>query len=152
LAKAYDVPADRLIGRLASELRSEGVEAPAWVPFVKTGAHADRPPHERDWWHVRCASLLRKIYLNGPIGVGRLRSKYGGATRSSHGYGSAHHRDAGGAIIRGAVHALESLGYVERHPSGGRTVSSAGMKKVDRAATEILGEMARDDPAMGLYR
>ena len=68
------------------------------------------------------------------------------------GYGSAYHRDAGGAIIRGAIHALESLGYVERHSTGGRIISSAGMKKIDGVATEILKEMAVDEPTLGLYR
>ena len=87
MAKAYDVPADRLIARLASDLRGRGRER-AKVDTVRkeeSGVHAPtRPPHERDWWHTRCASLLRKIYLNGPIGVGRLCAKYGGASRSSH--------------------------------------------------------------------
>ena len=156
LAKAYDAPADRLISRLTADLRAEmdskSISAPEWVPFVKTGVQADRPPHSRDWWYTRCASLLRKIYLNGPIGIGGLRTKYGGASRSSHGYGAARHVDAGGAIIRSAVRALESLGYVERHSIRGRVVSSAGMKKVDRAATEILAEMAADDARLGAYR
>lgn len=156
LAKAYDAPADMLISKLTDDLREEfksrGISAPSWIPFVKTGVHADRAPHERDWWYTRCASLLRKIYLNGPIGVGALRTKYGGASRRSHGYGHAHHVDAGGAIIRGAVHALESIGYVERYSNKGRVVSSAGMKKVDRAATTILAEMTAKNPGLGAYR
>lgn len=156
MAKVYDAPADRLITRLSSDIKEEmsskGISAPEWIPFVKTGRHADRAPHERDWWYTRCASLLRKIYLNGPIGIGGLRTKYGGTTRSSHGYGFAHHVDAGGAIIRNAVHTLESLGYVEKHSSGGRMVSSAGMKKVDGLATKILAEMSKDDARLDIYR
>jgi small subunit ribosomal protein S19e len=26
-----------------------------------------------DWWFVRAASMLRKLYLRGPIGVSRMR-------------------------------------------------------------------------------
>ncbi len=156
MAKVYDAPADRLISELGTvikeELAAKSIAAPEWIPFVKTGRQADRPPHDRDWWYTRCASLLRKIYLNGPIGIGGLRTKYGGATRSSHGYGFAHHVDAGGAIIRSAVHALESLGYVEKHGNGGRVVSSAGMKKIDCAATQILKEMSKDQPILEIYR
>ena len=156
MAKVYDVPADRLISKLTQDLKEElrlkGISAPDWIPFVKTGRHADRAPHERDWWYTRCASLLRKIYLNGPIGIGGLRTKYGGATRSSHGYGYPHHADAGGAIIRNAVQALESLRYVESHSNGGRIISSAGMKKVDGVASAILVDMTKENPKLGIYR
>ena len=67
MAKVYDVPADILIKRLAEILRNEDIPAPEWTQFVKTGTHADKPPQNSDWWHVRCASILRKIYLHGPI-------------------------------------------------------------------------------------
>lgn len=156
MAKVYDAPADKLISKLKDDIRQElsskSISAPQWTPFVKTGRQADRAPHERDWWYTRCASLLRKIYLNGPIGIGGLRTKYGGATRSYQGYGFAHHVDAGGAIIRSAVQALESLGYVEKHGNNGRIVSSAGMKKVDTVATQILKEMTQENARLDIYR
>ena len=69
MAKVYDVPADVLIERLADILKNEDIPAPSWAPFVKTGAHADKPPQDSEWWHTRCASIMRKIYFNGPIGV-----------------------------------------------------------------------------------
>lgn len=156
MAKVYDAPADRLISKLSTDIREEmsskNIAMPGWIPFVKTGRQADRAPHERDWWYTRCASLLRKIYLNGPIGIGGLRTKYGGTTRSVHGYGFAHHVDSGGAIIRNAVHALESLGYIEKHSNGGRIISSSGMKKIDLAATQILEEMSKDNAKLKIYR
>ena len=108
MAKAYDVPADVLINKLSEILKGEDIAIPTWVPFVKTGAHAEKPPQKNDWWYTRCASLLRKIYLHGPVGVKDLRGMYGGA--KAVGYGGAHHRDAGGAIIRTAIHNLEKLG------------------------------------------
>jgi len=106
MAKVYDVPADILINRLAEILRNEDIPAPEWTRFVKTGTHADKPPQNSDWWHVRCASILRKIYLHGPISVNELRSIYGSGRPV--GYGAAHHKDAGGAIIRNAIHGLEN--------------------------------------------
>ena len=57
MAKVYDVPADVLIGRLADVLKNEDIPAPSWIPFVKTGAHADKPPQDREWWQTRCASI-----------------------------------------------------------------------------------------------
>ena len=149
MAKVYDVPADLLVDRLASILKQEDIAAPAWIPFVKTGSHADKPPQDRDWWHTRCASILRKIYLHGPIGINGLRSDYGGCKPS--GYGSAHHRYAGGAIIRNAIHGLEKMGYVKKADKRGRIISSTGMKKLDMLATSILKEMMTENPRLKIY-
>ena len=149
MAKVFDVPADVLVERLATQLREEGISEPEWTAFVKTGAHADRPPHRRDWWYVRCASVLRKIYMHGPVGINKLRKEYGGGRPS--GYGAAHHRPAGGAIIRNAVHGLESLGLVAQS-KGGRVVTSAGMKKMDTLSTQILKEMVQETPLLKAYQ
>ncbi|MEE8384049.1 MAG: 30S ribosomal protein S19e [Nitrosopumilus sp.] len=149
MAKVYDVPSDVLIGRLATILKNEDISAPSWIPFVKTGAHADKPPQDREWWYARCASLMRKIYLNGPIGINELRNVYGGGRPS--GYGAAHHKDASGAIIRNAIQGLEKLGYVEKIEKKGRVVSKQGMQKLDRLATEILKEMIVEKPELKIY-
>lgn len=149
MAKVYDVPSDVLINKLADILKSEGVNVPEWVPFVKTGAHADRPPQKRDWWFTRCASLMRKIYLHGPIGIQELCKEYGGGKPV--GYGAAHHKDAGGAIIRNAIHELEKLGYIEKVEKKGRVVSKQGMQKLDKLASDILKELAVENPQLKVY-
>ena len=149
MAKAYDVPADLLINKLSLILKNEEINQPSWIPFVKTGSHAVRPPQQSDWYYTRCASLLRKIYLHGPIGLRDLRTMYGGTKPV--GYGGAHHRDAGGAIIRTAVHNLEKLGYLDKVEGKGRTISHEGMKKIDRASTEILNEMISKNPNLKKY-
>ena len=149
MAKVYDVPSDVLISRLKDILKNEDLPAPEWTSFVKTGSHADKPPQDKDWWHTRCASVLRKIYLHGPIGINDLRKEYGGGKPV--GYGAAHHRDAGGAIIRNAIHGLEKLGYVEKVEKKGRVVTKQGMQKLDRLATEILNEIATSKPELKIY-
>lgn len=150
MAKVYDVPAQALIGRAAKYLQEGGIAQPEWTSFVKTGVHADRPPQDKDWWYTRCASILRKIYLKGPIGISDLRKEYGGGR--PRGYGAAHHRDAGGAIIRNAVHGLESMGLVASIAKKGRVVTPEGMKKLDNISTDILKEMIQDTPALRVYR
>ena len=150
MAKVYDVPADILINRLAEILRNEDIPAPEWAQFVKTGTHADKPPQNSDWWHVRCASILRKIYLRGPISVNELRSIYGSGRPV--GYGAAHHKDAGGAIIRNAMHGLEKLGYVTKIEKKGRMLTSQGTKKLDVLATEILKEKITEKPRLSIYK
>jgi len=148
MAKVYDVPADDFISKLAEILKTEDIPAPSWIPFVKTGAHAIKPPQNSEWWHIRCASILRKIYLNGPISVNRLRAIYGGG--KAVGYGAAHHKDASGAVIRNAIHGLEKLGYVQKGKKG-RMVTKQGMQKLDKLATEILSEMISKEPRLKIY-
>ena len=149
MAKAYDVPADLLINKLSEILKNEEIVQPSWIPFVKTGSHAQRPPQQSDWYYTRCASLLRKIYLHGRIGLRDLRTMYGGT--KAVGYGGEHHRDAGGSIIRTAVHNLEKLGYLDKVEGKGRTISHEGMKKIDRVSTEILNELVIKNPNLKKY-
>ncbi len=149
MAKVYDVPADLLINKLADILKNEDIPAPSWTPFVKTGSHADKPPQKPDWWHTRCASILRKVYLNGPLGINDLRKMYGGG--KAVGYGNRDHRPAGGGIIRTAIQGLEKLGYVEKVTGKGRVVSKNGMKKLDRLATEILSQLISKTPQLKVY-
>lgn len=149
MVKVYDVPADVLISKLTDILKKEDIPPPSWISFVKTGAHADKPPQDKGWWHTRCASILRKIYVHGPIGVNELRKEYGGAKPV--GYGASNHKDAGGAIIRNAIQGLEKLGYIEKVEKKGRVVSRQGMQKLDRLATEILKELASENPHLKVY-
>ena len=150
MAKVYDVPANVLISKLAEVLKTEDIPAPSWSLFVKTGAHADKPPQQSDWWHTRCASILRKIYLHGPISVNDLRTMYGDGKRNMY-YGARHHKDASGAIIRNAMLGLEKLGYVEKVEKKGRVLSRQGMQKLDKMSTEILNEMIQKTPKLKIY-
>ena len=150
MAKVFDVPADIFISRLAEILKNEDISVPDWASFVKTGAHAEKPPQNSEWWHVRCASILRKIYLHNPISIKELRSMYGGSKPI--GYGAAHHKDASGAIIRNIVHALEKLGYVDKIEKKGRILTKEGVKKLDVLATEILKEKITEEPRLSIYK
>ena len=152
----YDVPPDKLIERLARYLKREveAVRPPEWAIFVKTGSHVQRPPQDPDWWYVRCASLLRKLYIHGPIGVERLRSMYGG--RKDRGHRPEHHRKAGGSIIRKALQQLEAAGLVQKVTDAkghviGRTLTPEGRSLLDRIATEVKRELEKVMPELRKY-
>ena len=149
MAKIYDVPADDLILKLSEQLKKDKkIAPPQWSNYVKTGTHVEKIPQNKDWWYTRCASLIRKVYLHGPIGISELKSYYGGRKRI--GYNLDHHKDAGGAIIRKALQQLESAGYVDRK-SKGRMISNEGMKRVDRLATEIFRDVCKDNKNLERY-
>lgn len=150
MVKVFDVPADIFIERLAEQLKKNSkIQPPSWAQFVKTGSHAERVPQSKDWWYVRCASLLRKVYIHGPIGLSDLKSAYGG--RKQVGYSLAYHRDAGGAIIRKALQQLESAGYITKANSKGRIPTQEGMKKLDSLSKEIHKELVKISPELKRY-
>ena len=149
MAKVYDVPADRFIEKLADYLKNDKkIEPPSWSYFVKTGSHTEKVPQNKDWWYIRCASILRKIYLHGPISVNALRTEYGG--RKQNGYNLAHHRDASGGIIRTGLQQLESSGYLIKK-NNGRMISDDGMKRTDRIATEVHKELQKNNQELNRY-
>jgi small subunit ribosomal protein S19e len=150
LVRAHDVPADRLIEALAEHLkRVPEIEVPQWAPYAKTGSHAERPPQNSNWWHVRAGSLLRKIYFHSPVGVSDLVVSYGGSKAVK--YFPKHHRDAGGAAIRRILHQLEQAQLVTKQGTKGRILTPKGIALLDKLSTEILKELAQGNPALARY-
>jgi len=138
MTTAFDVDPHSLVNKAADALEKEGFKAPAWAPFVKTGQHRERPPVQNNWWHVRCASVLRSVYIKGPIGVSKLRKRYGGNKRR--GVRPRHFRLASGNILRKCLQDLQKAGYVEYRDKGikkGRVITGKGKKLLDNLAKTI---------------
>ena len=132
------VPPQKLILRVSEELKkNENMKPPEWSKFVKTGVSTERPPSQEDWWFLRSAAILRKIYLNGPIGTQRLRTTFGGRKRRGH--KPAHHSKAGGKIIRLILQQLESSGYIKKteKPRKGRIITPKGQRLLSKTASEL---------------
>ncbi|HZW57782.1 MAG TPA: 30S ribosomal protein S19e [Nitrososphaerales archaeon] len=146
----YDVPQQELISRLSSHLKHVSqISPPAWTAFAKTGSHAERQPSEKDWWYTRCASLLRKIYIHGPVGLSHLEGAYGG--RKEIGYSVGHHRDSGGSSIRKAIQQLEAAGFVAKQGRKGRVLTGKGVSLVDRMSYDLLKELSKSNAALSRY-
>ncbi len=151
MTTVYDVPADILIDRLSKYLKENvrEVRPPEWAAYVKTGSHVERAPHNPDWWYVRAASILRKLYIKGPIGVSRLRKLYGG--RKRRGVKPAHFRKAGGSIIRHILQQLEEAGLAEKDGNKGRVLTPKGRSLLDAMAARIKRELEREIPELKAY-
>lgn len=133
----YDVSASKLIPRLAKELEGK-VQPPEWAPYVKTGVNKERPPDDPNWWYSRNASILRYIAINGPVGVQRLRAKYGG--RKHRGSKPERVKKGSGNIIRKSLQQLEAAGLIQKVTKNkrplGRGITPAGQKLLDAVAKE----------------
>jgi len=150
MATAFDVPADKLIPKLAEELKKmETIVPPDWAGFVKTGRHREKSPSNVDWWHVRTAAVLRKIYVDGPIGTTRIAALYGGKADR----GSKPNRAVRGSrsISRLTVQQLEKSQLVQKQKDGGRVVTARARKMIDNMSTQILKDMAAGNPELTKY-
>jgi len=109
----YDVDANALIEKAAQELKKvESIQIPQWAVFVKTGHSKSRPPESPDWWYLRSASVLRKIYVRGPVGVSKLRTMYG--SKKNRGHQPEHRYKASGKILRAILQQLEKAGFIQQ--------------------------------------
>ena len=150
LTNVNEVPPELLIVNLAEKLKEEDtIQAPEWSFYVKMGSHSHRPPQNKEWWYERCASLLRKIYIHGPVGLSDLERMYGGKKRVK--FAKPHQRNAGQSAIRKPLHQLESAGYVEKKATKGRTITGKGMSLIDKTSNIILKDIAKTDNRLSKY-
>ncbi|HWG89576.1 MAG TPA: 30S ribosomal protein S19e [Candidatus Thermoplasmatota archaeon] len=150
MTTVYDVPADPLIRKAAGKLKEmPALTPPEWAAFVKTGIHTEKAPVDPDWWHVRCAAVLRKVYVMGPIGTERLREEFGGFR--DRGARPNRAKAGSGSIARKALQQLEKAGLVESVKAEGRKVSAKGQSFLDNVAHEVKADLVEQIPALAKY-
>jgi|TARA_B100001964_G_C13947893_1_gene471961 small subunit ribosomal protein S19e len=139
MGNIYNADPSELIEKAGEELKKvESIKAPDWAVFVKTGMHKERPPANHDWWYVRAASILRKMYVSGPVGVSKLRTKYGGMKNRGVKPGSFY--KGSGSIIRKIIQQLEKEDFVKKDLKSihkGRLITAKGKKFLDEIAAKI---------------
>lgn len=113
--------------------KQKEIQAPEWAPFVKTGAHKQRVPVNKDWWYVRVASILSKVEKYGPIGTNKLAKQYGG--RKNRGHKPEKKYNASRNIVRKGIQQLEKAGLIKqvKDPRAGKILTKEGkelLKKV----------------------
>jgi small subunit ribosomal protein S19e len=143
MTTVFDVRADDLIKRVKEELKKvEQVRPVEWSKFVKTASIKSKPPVQDDFWYIRAASIMRQLYIRGrPIGVQRLRTKYGGKQQNK--TKPAHFMKAGGSIIRKVMQQLEAAGLIQKatvNGKKGRILTKKGISYLDKIAAQIKKE------------
>ena len=150
MTTVFDVPSKELIEEIAKKLqKEEAIYLPEGNMFSRTGVDKENPPLDKNWWYVRCASILRKIYINDGMGVERLRAEYGGKRdRGSKPYKA---RSGSGSIVRRALQQLEKAGYVTRVRGKGRVLTPKGRSFLDNASHEVLKKIIAYYPELEKY-
>ncbi len=137
MVTVFDVPPQKLAEEVASQLKGK-IQAPKWSTFVKTGPSKERPPVNPNWFYVRAASVLKALYENGPVGVSKLRSKYGG--RKNRGVRPSKFVKASGNIIRKVLQQLDKAGLSKYQKEGihkGRVITPQGISLLTKAAEAV---------------
>ncbi|WP_248897883.1 30S ribosomal protein S19e [Haloplanus halobius] len=142
----YDVPADALIDALADRL-DDRIEEPDWANYTKTSSSKELPPQQEDFWAVRAASLLRKVAVDGPVGVDRLSTAYGDSKQGSTRYRVApSHAEPGSKnIIRTILQQLEDEDLISVAQGEGRVATPEGRSLLDEVAADVLDELDRPE-------
>ena len=131
-----DINPSELINKAAIELKkSKIVQIPEWAKVVKTSPAKERLPVDIDWWYYRAASVLRKVYLKGPIGVSKIRTYYG--QKKNNGVKPEHFYRGSGKIVRVILQQLESEGLIKKVEKGihkGKIITPKGQSFLDQLA------------------
>jgi len=139
MATVYDVLAEKLIKETSTDLKENlKLEMPEWAYFVKTGPSRERKPVDPDWWWIRSASLLRRIYIEGPVGVQRLRTRYGG--RKNRGHKPEEFRRAGGKVLRTILRQMDEAGLT-RSDKRGRIITPKGQSYLDKISSRMTKDV-----------
>jgi small subunit ribosomal protein S19e len=152
LTTPHDVPASLFIERVAKYLKEnvEQVQPPAWAAVAKTGSHTEKQPQDPAWWYTRSASVLRKVYVHGPIGLEKLRSDYGG--RKGFRVSPNHASKAGGSNIRKILQQLESAGFIQITRPQGRIMAPKGRKILQEISQDLQKEVVKTIPELKKYQ
>ncbi len=139
MIRGYDVNQIRLVNELAKKLEEDKLTPPPdWAMFVKTGSAKDRIPSQDNWWYLRAASILRRMYVDKrPIGVNRLRNIYGDKEKNR--YSGKHFKPASGAVIRHILQELEQAELIKKvkvKNHFGRALTPKGISFTDSVAKE----------------
>lgn len=134
----HEIPSQKFITALSEKLIAmEEFKMPEWAFFVKTGRSKERVPDNENWWYVRAASILRAVYVNGVVGVSRLRSKYG--SRKNRGMRPEKFYKSSGKIIRVILQQATKAGLVEhiKDKSTGRRLTKKGLAYLENLAKTL---------------
>ncbi len=137
MATVYDVKPEVIIKKAADLfMEDNSLKKPDWANFVKTSAAKERLPVDSNWWYIRQASILRKMYLlDRPIGTNKLRNFYGG--KKNRGHKPERFYPGSGKIIRVILQQLEKAGYIKHVEKGvhkGRMITPKCKKLLDGLA------------------
>ena len=136
-ATIKDVKTFRWIKVMANHLKQEGkLFVPNCAEFIKTSHGRERAPQNPDWYYMRAAAVLRRIYIRPGVGLGGLAKKF--ANKKNRGSQPEITTKAAKGPLHWACKSLEGLKLVGKGKESGRVLTSAGRKRCDTIASNVI--------------
>lgn len=136
-ATVRDVKTFRFIKVMASHLKQSGkLFVPNCAEYIKTSHGREKAPENPDWYYIRCAAVLRRIYLRPGTGLGGLSKKFG--SKKNRGSQPEITTRAATGPLHWACKSLEGLKYISKGKVSGRILTKEGRRVADTIAANIF--------------
>ena len=136
-ATVKDVKPFRWIKVMAKHMKQEGkLFVPNCTEYIKTSHGRERAPQNPDWYYMRCAAVLRRIYLRPGVGLGGLSKKF--ANKKNRGSRPEITTRAAKGPLHWACKSLEGLKLVTKGKESGRVLTREGRKRCDTIASNVI--------------
>ena len=136
-ATIRDVRAVRWIKVMAKHLKAEGkLFVPNCAEYIKTSHGRERAPANPDWYYIRAAAVLRRIYLRPGVGLGGLAKVF--ANKKNRGSQPEITCPAARGPLHWVCKSLEGLKLVAKGKESGRVLTQTGRKRCDTIASNVI--------------
>ena len=136
-ATIRDVNTWRWVKAAANHLKQEGkLFVPNCSELVKTSHGKQRAPQSPDWYYIRCAAVLRALYIRPGQGYGGLAKRF--SAKKNRGSRPEIYCKAGKGMLHWACKSLEKLKLIQKGQTSGRVLTKEGKKKADTIAFNVL--------------
>lgn len=144
--KIEEVCPVKFIDTLSKSLKEEKkLQKPEEAAYIKTGHGRELAPENENWYHIRAASILRKLYmeeLTNPekskhgFGVMWFARVYGGSKNNGH--KPSHTVSGSKSLVRRILQSLENIKLVSKLSMGGRKLSPTGLSYLESIAEQTV--------------
>lgn len=142
--KVEEVCPVKLIEKLSSALKEEKkVSRPAEADYIKTGHGKENAPEDPNWYYIRAASILRKLYMEEVKNPAKLKHGFGTlwfarvySTSKNNGHKPSHTVTGSKSLVRGILQGLEKSMLVARVQKGGRRLTPTGKAYIESIASK----------------
>ena len=132
-----DVSSWKWVRAMAAHFKQEGkLFVPSCTELIKTSHGRDRAPQNPDWYYIRCAAVLRRIYMRPGTGTGGLSKPFG--NKKNRGSQPEITTRAARGLLHWCCKSLEGLKLIQKGKTSGRCVSKLGRQKADTIASNLF--------------
>ncbi|EAN88197.1 putative ribosomal protein S19 [Trypanosoma cruzi] len=135
-ATMKDVHPWRWVKLCSQHFKQEGkLMVPNCTEIVKSSHGRERAPQNPDWYYIRCAAILRAVYMRPGVGYGGLSKRF--SSKKNRGSRPEITVRASKGLLHWGCKSLTKLGLIEKCESSGHRITKNGRKLADAIAFKV---------------